>query len=102
VSFDDESSRDTTVIEVSGRDRPGLLADLVGAIAKARLDIASAHIDCYGERAVDAFYVTDHDRHAQLTATQKASVRKSLLHVLDAQPAAPKRTLARARASMAR
>ncbi len=103
VSFDDESSHDATVIEVSGRDRPGLLADLVSAISKAKLDIASAHIDCYGERAVDAFYVTDRGGQPQLTGPQKTSVRKSLLSVLDTQPTAPtKRTLARARASTAR
>jgi len=36
------------------------------------------------------------------TAAQKACVKELLLQVLDASPAAPKRTLARARASMAR
>ena len=102
VSFDDESSTTSTVIEVSGRDRPGLLADLVSAISKAKLDIASAHIDCYGERAVDAFYVSERGAQAHLTPIQKAGVKKALLSVLDAQPAAPKRTLARARASTAR
>jgi [protein-PII] uridylyltransferase len=102
VSFDDDSSSTSTVIEVSGRDRPGLLADLVSAISKARLDIASAHIDCYGERAVDAFYVSERGAQAHLTQTQKAGVKKSLLHVLDSQPTAPKRTLARAKASTAR
>ncbi|MGZ3297395.1 MAG: [protein-PII] uridylyltransferase [Asticcacaulis sp.] len=102
VIFDDDSTHDATIIEVSGRDRPGLLADVVEAISKARLDIASAHIDCYGERAVDAFYVSDHFRHAQLTPAQKTSLKKSLLSVLDGPQAAQKRTLARARASMAR
>ena len=102
VSFDDDSSNTATVIEVSGRDRPGLLADLVNAISKARLDIASAHIDCYGERAVDAFYVTDRGGQAQLTPAQKTTIKKSLLSVLDSQSTAPKRTLARARASTAR
>jgi [protein-PII] uridylyltransferase len=102
VSFDDDSSSTSTVIEVSGRDRPGLLADLVGAISKARLDIASAHIDCYGERAVDAFYVSERGVQAHLTPAQKSTVKKALLQVLDSQPATPKRTLARAKASTAR
>ena len=102
VSFDDDSTDTATVIEVSGRDRPGLLADLVNAISKARLDIASAHIDCYGERAVDAFYVSERGGQAQLTPAQKTTVKKSLLSVLDSQSTTPKRTLARARASTAR
>ncbi len=102
VSFDDDSSTNITIVEVSGRDRPGLLADLVEAMAGAHLDIASAHVDCYGERAVDAFYVSDHAHRARLTPVQKQSLKKHLLTMLD-QPTAPsKRNLARARASLAR
>jgi [protein-PII] uridylyltransferase len=103
VAFDDNANANMTIIEVSGRDRPGLLADLVEVMAKARVDIASAHIDCYGERAVDAFYVADHFKKAQLSASQKQAVRKHLLEVLDQAPATPpKAKLTRARASLAR
>ncbi|MBP2159836.1 MULTISPECIES: [protein-PII] uridylyltransferase [Asticcacaulis] len=101
VAFDDTANAGATILEVSGRDRPGLLADLVEALARLHMDIASAHIDCYGERAVDAFYVTDHFKKAQLTAGQKQAVRKALLTVLD-QPAAAKENITRARASLAR
>jgi [protein-PII] uridylyltransferase len=48
-----------TVIEVAGRDRPGLLYDLTSALSDLSLDIASAHITTFGEKAVDVFYVTD-------------------------------------------
>lgn len=48
-----------TAIEVNGLDRPGLLHDLTLALARLSLNIASAHISTYGERAVDVFYVTD-------------------------------------------
>ncbi len=103
VTFDDSANTNMTIVEVSGRDRPGLLADLVGVMAKERFDIASAHIDCYGERAVDAFYVTDHFRKTQLTPGQKQHIRKHLLAVLDQPSATPQKAhLARARASMAR
>jgi [protein-PII] uridylyltransferase len=47
------------VIEVSGADRPGLLADLARVLADNGLSIRSAHIAGFGERAVDSFYVTD-------------------------------------------
>ncbi|MDO9382115.1 MAG: [protein-PII] uridylyltransferase [Hyphomicrobiaceae bacterium] len=48
-----------TVIEVSGRDRTGLLYDLTSTLSDLSLDISSAHITTYGEKAVDVFYVTD-------------------------------------------
>ncbi len=48
-----------TVIEVSGLDRPGLLYDLTSNLSDLSLDITSAHITTYGEKAVDVFYVTD-------------------------------------------
>ena len=48
-----------TVIEVTGLDRPGLLYDLTTAISSLNLNIASAHIVTFGERAVDVFYVND-------------------------------------------
>ncbi|MTI18507.1 [protein-PII] uridylyltransferase [Rhodobacteraceae bacterium RKSG542] len=52
-------SEDYTVVEVSGLDRPGLLYDLTKAISALNLNIASAHVVTFGERAVDVFYVTD-------------------------------------------
>jgi [protein-PII] uridylyltransferase len=56
----DNSASDThTVIEVNGRDRPGLLHDLTRALFVAGLSIHSAQIATYGERAVDVFYVKD-------------------------------------------
>ncbi|HEY0290873.1 MAG TPA: [protein-PII] uridylyltransferase [Hansschlegelia sp.] len=48
-----------TVVEVVGLDRPGLLYDLTDAISRLNLNIASAHVATFGERAVDVFYVTD-------------------------------------------
>jgi [protein-PII] uridylyltransferase len=102
VVFDDDSNANVTIIEVSGRDRPGLLADIVEVMARSHVDIASAHIDCYGERAVDAFYVADHYRKAQLGNGLKQTLKKQLLTVLDKPSATPKRNLARARASLAR
>jgi [protein-PII] uridylyltransferase len=59
VMLDNEASEASTVVEASGRDRPGLLSALAEVIADAGLSIVSAHIDSYGERAVDAFYVVD-------------------------------------------
>ena len=59
VLIDNSASDTHTVIEVNGRDRPGLLHDLTRALFVARLSIHSAQIATYGERAVDVFYVKD-------------------------------------------
>ena len=59
VLIDNSASRTHSVIEVNGRDRPGLLFDLAKALKDLGLVIHSAHISTYGERVVDVFYVKD-------------------------------------------
>ena len=59
VVIDNRASHTHTVIEVNGRDRPGLLHDVTAAISEQGLQIASAHVTTYGVRAVDVFYVKD-------------------------------------------
>ncbi|MDH5748068.1 MAG: [protein-PII] uridylyltransferase, partial [Rhodospirillales bacterium] len=59
VLIDNKASATHTVIEINGRDRPGLLRDLTAALTGLGLQIASAHISTYGERVVDVFYVKD-------------------------------------------
>jgi len=59
VVIDNHASNTHTVIEVNGRDRPGLLHDVTAAISGQGVQIASAHVTTYGVRAVDVFYVKD-------------------------------------------
>ena len=59
VVIDNHASNTHTVLEVNGRDRPGLLHDVTAAISEPGLQIASAHVTTYGVRAVDVFYVKD-------------------------------------------
>ncbi|NBC95052.1 MAG: [protein-PII] uridylyltransferase, partial [Deinococcus-Thermus bacterium] len=59
VLIDNEASRTHTVVEINGRDRPGLLYDVTKALTNLGLQISSARIATYGERAVDVFYVKD-------------------------------------------
>ncbi|MET0429453.1 MAG: [protein-PII] uridylyltransferase [Microvirga sp.] len=89
VSIDNELATRQTVIEVSGLDRPGLLYDLTTALGKLSLNITSAHIATYGEKAVDVFYVTD------LTGTKvdhpgrQSTIRRELLQVFDGDEREP-------------
>jgi [protein-PII] uridylyltransferase len=105
VTVDNEASNDATVVEASGRDRPGLLHALAKTLAESGLSIQSAHIDGYGERAVDAFYVQTAEG-GKITDTRKVNALKAdLLAALEQNEAtapAARAGLRRARASVAR
>ncbi|MET0295470.1 MAG: [protein-PII] uridylyltransferase [Phenylobacterium sp.] len=105
VTLDNEASEVATVVEASGRDRPGLLGALARAISDAGLTIISAHIDGYGERAVDAFYVTDAVGAKLTDARRMAALKARLISALqeaEPRPAKPRPNLQKARASVAR
>jgi [protein-PII] uridylyltransferase len=59
VLIDNKVSNAFTVVEVNGRDRLGFLYDVTRTLTDLGLQINSAHISTYGERAVDVFYVKD-------------------------------------------
>jgi len=93
------------VIEVSGRDRPGLLYDIARELASSGLSIRSAHVGAYGERVHDVFYVEmlsggtmppamDEDLITRLTAVLRVNAPTTLR--------IPAHTLARAPASFNR
>jgi [protein-PII] uridylyltransferase len=78
-----------TVIEVSGLDRPGLLYELTSTMSDLSLDITSAHITTYGEKAVDVFYVTDLTAKKIVLASRQKTIRERLAKVLAPVAAAP-------------
>jgi [protein-PII] uridylyltransferase len=106
VTFDNDASETATVVEASGRDRPGLLAALARTLSDAGLSIVSAHIDGYGERAVDAFYVVDAEGEKLTDTRRRSSVRNAVLAALvepaEDGPGGRRANLQRARASVAR
>ncbi|MGQ9366256.1 [protein-PII] uridylyltransferase [Azospirillum sp. ST 5-10] len=86
VLIDNNASTTHTVIEVNGRDRPGLLYDLTRALSNLSLQISSAKIATYGEKAIDVFYVKDVFGLKVSHEAKLAQVRERLLHAL-ADPA---------------
>jgi len=88
VIINNALSERLTVLEVAGRDRPGLLYDLTNAISDLSLDIASAHITTFGEKAVDVFYVTDLTGKQVVSETRQAAIRERLTKVLTPPDAA--------------
>jgi [protein-PII] uridylyltransferase len=79
VTINNQWSNRYTVIEVSGLDRPGLLYELTASLSKLNLNIASAHVATFGERAVDVFYVTDLMGAKISAPTRNAAVKRALI-----------------------
>ncbi len=79
VMIDNSLSRRYTVVEVSGLDRTGLLRDLTASLSSLNLNIGSAHIVTFGEKAVDAFYVTDLTGQKINSPSKQAAIKRRLL-----------------------
>ena len=92
VNINNVWSNRHTVIEVSGLDRPGLLHDLTHAISRLNLNIASAHVATFGERAVDVFYVTDLMGAKITSVPRQAAIRRALLQIFERKEEEPPRT----------
>ena len=87
VIIDNQSSNRFTVIEINGLDRLGLLYDLTEALYKLNLNIASAHVTTFGEKAVDVFYVTDLTGAKIENATRHKQIELALGNIL--KPSTP-------------
>ncbi|WP_139792366.1 [protein-PII] uridylyltransferase [Henriciella litoralis] len=100
VKIDDTLSSDYTVIDIAGRDRPGLLHDVANLLADENISIHSAHVGSYGERVFDAFYVQLPD---SFTDERLAKLKDQLLDVLKREepdaPRTPARSLKQANAA---
>lgn len=100
IIVDFEENPDAAVVEVSGADRPGLLADLARVLAAHGLSIRSAHIAGFGERAVDSFYVTDAGGRKPKPGRRLERLRVELEAVLDRPDRTATRLSAPVRASL--
>ena len=92
VFIDNKASNTHTVIEVNGRDRPGLIYDLTRALHDLNLQIASAKVSTFGERVVDVFYVKNLFGTKIDHPDKLKQIDRELLEVLEGpEPAEPKK-----------
>ena len=79
VTINNHWSHRSTMVEITGLDRPGLLYELTATLSKLNLNIASAHVATFGERVVDVFYVTDLMGAQISSPTRQAAIKRALI-----------------------
>jgi len=82
VDVDNQSSDHSTIIEVKGYDRIGLLYDITRIFTKHALSIDLAIITTEAYRVVDVFYVTDSDNNKIDDAGTIERLKQELLEVV--------------------
>ncbi len=82
IEFDNETSDTLTIIDITARDRVGLLYLITRTLYELNLDIASAKIATEGIRALDTFYVSDLLRNKIADPERQERIREALRNVL--------------------
>ena len=78
VRFDNESSADSTIVEVFAHDSLGLLYAIARTFFEEGLSVRSAKIGTYLDQVVDAFHVTDAAGRKVVDPERLARVRRAI------------------------
>jgi [protein-PII] uridylyltransferase len=81
VTFDNDISRDYTVIDVETEDRVGLLFMISQTLSELGLNIALAKVVTEKGAAIDTFYVTTAEKEKVTDSTHLAEIRQKLEEV---------------------
>ncbi|MCE2516446.1 MAG: [protein-PII] uridylyltransferase [Alphaproteobacteria bacterium] len=88
VLINNNASDTHTVVEINGKDAPGLLYKVTRKMAELGLQIQTASVSTYGDRVVDVFYVKDTFGLKISSETRLNNLQRDLLTVLkDSDPA---------------
>ncbi len=91
IEFENDLSRESTIIDLAALDRPGLLYRVTRVLSEEGLDIQSAQITTRGEMAADSFYVRTRDGGKLADPASMRRIRQRLRAALDARlPDEPK------------
>jgi [protein-PII] uridylyltransferase len=72
VSFIESTTKNRTMLEIIALDHPGLLANIAAVFQKSKIQIHSAKITTFGEKAEDVFTVSNNDNQALTKAQERA------------------------------
>ncbi|HEU4840393.1 MAG TPA: ACT domain-containing protein, partial [Ilumatobacteraceae bacterium] len=82
VSFHDDESHTSTVIEVRAPNRIGVLHRIARALAEVGLDIRHATVQTLGEDVVDTFYVQGRNGRRIDDAFHRSEIERAVLHAV--------------------
>ncbi len=83
VLLNNNASDTHTVIEINGKDAPGLLFKVTRKMADLGLQIQTASVSTYGDRVVDVFYVKDGFGLKITSQTRMDRIQTELLTLLE-------------------
>ncbi|XP_009792706.1 ACT domain-containing protein ACR4 [Nicotiana tabacum] len=78
-----QSAAEHTTIELTGRDRPGLLSEIFAVLADHKNNVVAAEVWTHNSRMASVVYITDEESGLAITDPDRlAKIRKLLLYVL--------------------
>ena len=87
VSFGASSNGNTTVMEVTAQDRPGLLYQVALALVACKVRLITAKVATFGERVEDIFFVVGRDGGLVTDSALQKQLQEEIVRRLD--PIAP-------------
>jgi [protein-PII] uridylyltransferase len=89
VQFSQVPNKPVTIMEVTAQDRPGLLYQVALALKHCGVNLVTAKVATYGERAEDIFFVNTRE-HAPLSATHEGCLADEITRRLGVVAAEPR------------
>lgn len=83
VIIDNRVSASASVVEVNARDRVGLLYAILRAFDACGMQVMTAHINTYGQLAVDVFYVKDSYGHKITHHARQSQLEQALRDAIE-------------------
>lgn len=83
ITFDNEASTGSTVVEVAAPNSIGLLSRLTLALGQMSLDITRAKVQTLGDHVVDSFYVRDMSGGKVTDSDYLNEIEQAVLHAVE-------------------
>lgn len=78
-----QSEAENTTIELTGRDRPGLLSEVFAVLADLKCNVVAAEVWTHNSRMASVVYITDEATGLPIDDTERlAKIKQMLLYVL--------------------
>jgi [protein-PII] uridylyltransferase len=84
VQFSASANKPLTIMEVTAQDRPGLLHQVALALKHCRVNLVTAKIATYGERAEDVFFLNAQGGKPLLDEAQMKCLEQEIIRRLEA------------------